>query len=699
MKKKLFLIASSVLLSANCFAQAGEWTWMHGSSSYNPNATYGTQGIPDSLNEPPGVYGPDCWTDHEGNFWLFGGVTNTQDLQSDLWKYDVTANNWTWVKGPGMENQAGVYGTKGIPSVLNNPGARAYGPAAWTDANDNLWLYGGNGYGNTNFNTQMLADMWRYTISTNEWTWMSGSTSDNVHYGLQQIPDTANTPGMREECTANWIDNNNGLWLYGGENYGVSAVFRSDMWRYDVSLNEWEWMSGDTVTSVPASFGTQNVFNVTNTPGARFNYSGWQDASGHFWLFGGYEYNANLFSDLWEYDSSIFQWAWVSGSSVSNNGGAAGNLCDTSAAFYPKSRWENRARWTDECINLWLFGGFGETGILNDLWVYSTLSYDWSWVSGSLLNNQNSVYGTKGVSDPSNVPGARMGAGSWTDNNGNLWLFGGSKDGSYTKVRNDLWRYVPDPYCPVLNACAVAPHSAFQSSDSLLCEKLCTSFFDQSIHNPTSWEWIFPGGTPSTSNDQNPANICYNLPGTYDVTLITTNANGNDTLTLPNYITVYPTPPFPTITQLGYTLTSSPANFYQWQLNSADIPGATNQSYTILQTGYYTVVVGDENGCVNSTTTYVLISGIDEIDDAGIFIYPNPATSILMIEWQNGLEGEEVSIRIYDALGQEVFSSDRIPDADRNMKINLTDLAQGIYFLSMKINDEIVRRKIVITVN
>src|SRR6185295_14487631 len=114
--------------------------------------------------------------------------------------------------------------------------------------------------------------------------------------------------------------------------------------------------------------------------------------------------------------------------------------------------------------------------------------------------------------------------------------------------------------------------------------------------------------------------------GFFDVTLITTNANGSDTLTLNNYITVYPTPPFPTITQVDYTLTSSPANSYQWQFNSYNIPGATNQSYTVLQTGFYTVMVGDSNGCVNSATTYVLISGVDEVDNAGISIYPNPSS-------------------------------------------------------------------------
>ena len=46
-------------------------------------------------------------------------------------------------------------------------------------------------------------------------------------------------------------------------------------------------------------------------------------------------------------------------------------------------------------------------------------------MSGSNATNQNGVYGTKGVASSSNAPGARQLAVSWTDNSGNLWLFGG----------------------------------------------------------------------------------------------------------------------------------------------------------------------------------------------------------------------------------------------------------------------------------
>jgi len=63
-------------------------------------------------------------------------------------------------------------------------------------------------------------------------------------------------------------------------------------------------------------------------------------------------------------------------------------------------------------------------------------------------------------------------------------------------------------------------------------------FTNLSTYNPTSWSWTFTGGTPSTFNGQNPPSITYNTPGTYNVSLTVTNANGSDTETKTGYIVV-----------------------------------------------------------------------------------------------------------------------------------------------------------------
>ncbi|HYV90590.1 MAG TPA: LamG-like jellyroll fold domain-containing protein [Chitinophagales bacterium] len=239
--------------------------------------------------------------------------------------------------------------------------------------------------------------------------------------------------------------------------------------------------------------------------------------------------------------------------------------------------------------------------------------------------------------------------------------------------------------------------ASFAANDTDICEKFCIDFFDSSQNNPTSWLWEFPGGNPSTSTDQNPMNICYNTPGLYDVTLITTNAGGSDTLTLSNFITVYTNPFAPIISQVGNTLTSTPATSYQWQLNSVDIPGATNQSYTITQSGLYTVVIGDDNGCTAQASvdaSYVGIAGVD--GNSFVNVFPNPSSGSFMVEWSNGpdLVGMvgEVSIDVVNTLGQKVFSSSESRSigtlAHFKKEIDLGDVARGVYFIEIKTMNE-----------
>src|SRR5687768_865172 len=48
----------------------------------------------------------------------------------------------------------------------------------------------------------------------------------------------------------------------------------------------------------------------------------------------------------------------------------------------------------------------------------------YTWVSGDNKIPGMPVYGTKGVADPANILGGRIGANSWTDKNGMIWVFG-----------------------------------------------------------------------------------------------------------------------------------------------------------------------------------------------------------------------------------------------------------------------------------
>lgn len=78
-------------------------------------------------------------------------------------------------------------------------------------------------------------------------------------------------------------------------------------------------------------------------------------------------------------------------------------------------------------------------------------------------------------------------------------------------------------------------------SNDTITPGAAVNFTDLSTLNPTSWSWTFTGGTPATSNQQNPQNVVFSTPGCNSVSLIATNAFGSDTLTLP--CGVYVTPP------------------------------------------------------------------------------------------------------------------------------------------------------------
>lgn len=61
------------------------------------------------------------------------------------------------------------------------------------------------------------------------------------------------------------------------------------------------------------------------------------------------------------------------------------------------------------------------------------------------------------------------------------------------------------------------PIANFNYNKTYLCEGEQVSFTDKSFNaTPTSWDWTFFGGTPSTSNIQNPT-ITYNTKGIYSV--------------------------------------------------------------------------------------------------------------------------------------------------------------------------------------
>lgn len=81
------------------------------------------------------------------------------------------------------------------------------------------------------------------------------------------------------------------------------------------------------------------------------------------------------------------------------------------------------------------------------------------------------------------------------------------------------------------------PEIAFQAMNRKGEAPLTVTFEDLSQYDPTSWTWTFEGGTPATSDEENPT-VVYETPGSYDVTLTVSNAYGTSTVTKKDYIVV-----------------------------------------------------------------------------------------------------------------------------------------------------------------
>lgn len=357
------------------------------------------------------------------------GVMASADVTNVL----VSCGLWTWNGGSKAIDAVGVYGSKGVAGSGNNPGERRWGTVSWRDASGNFWLFGGHA-------SNLMNDLWKYTPSAGQWTWISGSqtpASAGV-YGTQGVPGAGNVPGARGYAVS-WTDASGNLWLFGGYGHDSTGTpgYLNDLWMFSPATGQWRWVGG-----AATAWQSGGPTPPTGTPGARHGAVSWTDPSGAFWLFGGLVQNVGDTNDLWNYDADTNAWTLVSGSPNVMAAGVYGTQGTAAAGNVPGGR-QNALSAIDAGGNLWLFGGSGvdsagTVGVLNDLWKFSPTSNQWEWVSGSNIVNALSVF-TTGTP----VPGARYTSAGGMDGLGNFWIFGGNGFDSVGArgLLNDLWIY------------------------------------------------------------------------------------------------------------------------------------------------------------------------------------------------------------------------------------------------------------------
>lgn len=182
-----------------------------------------------------------------------------------------------------------------------------------------------------------------------------------------------------------------------------------------------------------------------------------------------------------------------------------------------------------------------------------------------------------------------------------------------------------------------APTAGFNAPVTSGCAPLTVTFNNTSTSNATSFQWEFPGGTPSTSTLQNPT-VTYNAPGLYTVILTASNSAGSNTATLTNYITVgtVPVPDF-TSSVSGATATftngTTGATSYTWDFDDGSGSVSANPSHTYQNDGTYTVVLTATNAC--GTATYTQDVVIITSPNAGFTAQTTSGCPTLTVQFQD----------------------------------------------------------------
>lgn len=272
---------------------------------------------------------------------IFGGV-GVNGLLNDTWAFDLASRTWTKLT------------VQGTP-----PAPRLGFDAIYDPTGHQMVIYAGQGAGFFN-------DTWSLDLNTLAWRdlsppaatrpkarYGSGSVFDPVSRSLVQFAgfteesrrfqDTQsfslanNTwqdwtpagakPEIRCLLTAAFDRTNRRMIIYGGQRSG----FLDDVWSFDLAARTW--------TSLTPS----------QRPPGRWFAASFVDRAGRFNVFGGVTSNGNV-NDVWSFDLSARQWTKLS---ITNP---------------PSERNGSLAAYLEVEDRLLVFGGNGNSGLLNDVW-------------------------------------------------------------------------------------------------------------------------------------------------------------------------------------------------------------------------------------------------------------------------------------------------------------------------------------------
>ena len=152
----------------------------------------------------------------------------------------------------------------------------------------------------------------------------------------------------------------------------------------------------------------------------------------------------------------------------------------------------------------------------------------------------------------------------------------------------------------IQNPAGPVPVINFTTNQTNVCTGITVNYTDNSTNSPTAWSWSFPGGTPATSNLQNPT-VVYSTLGTYDVSLLATNSYGSGYGSTASYINVTTTPSAPAAPTGPSSLCLNPINGNYVTSGST---GATSYTWTLTPASAGVLTPNILNAVVDWSNTF-----------------------------------------------------------------------------------------------
>jgi PKD repeat protein len=133
-------------------------------------------------------------------------------------------------------------------------------------------------------------------------------------------------------------------------------------------------------------------------------------------------------------------------------------------------------------------------------------------------------------------------------------------------------------------------------------------------------------------------------------------------------------------TEITFMNSSENADSFQWDFGDGDISSEENPTHIFQNNNTFTIqLIAERCGVVDTFSTEIVVEvvAIKDLLDSEISIFPNPTENLINIK---GIP-KESTVQIVDDLGREI---QRIYTSNNTLQMNISSLAQGVYFLKIK---------------